>query len=279
MELKPYYSIEEISNAITGLPMPVPQAIKTDALRYAIPAEFGGPLLQYPTDTLAPALQQKIQAIRARAKPNEARSIHADASCCTGKELLDETLYLKHSSLNQCVSGKTYFAHTLETFDGRPVNLWSTELATDQMWLTVWLELTELGTLIEKDDWFNGLLSNGLISTKELVAITNQRPEFPTSKKQATALQDTAPFKRPQRTDETALAIITLGNFYVQKFGKIPEDSAVLRQFMINTEYDGWTTVDQPSGLTGHIKVGGQPPISYSAFEKRFDRYLDNGGQ
>ena len=279
MELKPYYSIKEISNAITGLSMPVPQAIETDVIRYAIPVEFGGSLLRYPTDTLAPALQHKIQAIRAGAQPNEARSIHADASCCTGKELLEETLYLKHSCLNQCISGKTYFAHTLETFDGRPVNLWSTELATDQMWLTVWLKLTELGSLIEKDNWFNGLLSNGLVSTKELVAITNLRPEFPTSKKQLNVLQDPAPFKRPQRTDETALAIIALGNFYVQTFGKIPEDSVVLRQFMINTEHDGWTTVDEPSGLRKHIKVSGQPPISYSAFEKRFDRYLDNDSQ
>ena len=272
MELKPYYSIEEISNAITGLHMPVPQAIKTDVLRYAIPVEFGSPLLRYPIDTLAPPLQQQIQAIRTRAQPNEARSIHADASCFKGKELLEETLYLRHSCLNQCVSGKTYFAHTLETFDGRPVNLWNTELATDQMWLTLWIELTELGRLVdEEENWFDGLLADGLISTKELTSVTGVRPTFPAGFGKHTRRQ---PFrlytKQPNRACQ---AICDWGNIYFEQNDSVPsiED---LRAFMKENAANVTLTVTNiqtAKGIDEVLLINGKRTTSRS-FKEYYDK-------
>lgn len=271
-ELKPYYSIEEISNAITGLPTTVPDAIRANVIRYAIPIEFGGPLFRYLTDSLAPPLKDRITKIKSNASLKSVQKIHADASAFREHELMEDTLYLKHSNLGQCQSGREYFAHTLEIFDGRAANLWRSELATDQMWITMWLELTKLGKVVDlEDDWFNGLLADGLVSTKELVSVTGVRPSFPSGFGPHLRVK---PFQLYNRQPNNACkAIHDWGNIYFEQKGSIPSVRE-LREFMRENQKNVVLSVElvkKQRGMDEIFHINGTR-VTTRAFKDYYDR-------
>ena len=268
MDLKPYYTIEQISNAVTGLTTSIPQAIREDKIRYAIPIEFGSAKLIYTVDSLSAAIQTQITTIPNESSLKNTQHIHADSSNFKGKELVEETLYLRHSNLNQCRSGKTLFAHTLETLDGTPVNLWAAELATDQMWVKLWLELTELGQIIDHEDhWFNGLLREGLVSTKEIVAVTGSRPYFADTH---TAPKRESPFRLyNKQPDRACKAICEWGNHYFTEYDTVPtiED---LRRYMTTNAANVPLTEDKDDILI----INGQrvSPRSFKEFYGRLTK-------
>lgn len=226
MTLKRYYSIEEIGGALTDLRMHLPDAIRQGVLRYAIDIPLGGHFC-FELEAIEANVREQINSLPAGVNVKRANQIRSKSGGFDAPQLGEDTLFIRHSNIRQCEAGKTLWAHTLETFDGRLVNLWSEETISDQWWPTLWLELIELGPIIDHEDhYLNGLLKNGLISTKELIEVTGSRPQIPTT------IKKQKPFQLyNKQPDRVCKAICEWGNLYHEENKSIPS-AEDLRTYM-----------------------------------------------
>ena len=109
-----------------------------------------------------------------------------------------------------------------------------------------------------------------------------QQLQLPTTNKAPDNSPDTKPelpFKKPLKVDDICEAMVELGNVYYERYNKIPKSPLYLRKFMLSVaeEYD-WEVIDKPANGKHYIKIEGKP-ISYDAFNKRFNKYLDDNGR
>lgn len=230
VSLKPYYSLSETQDAYLQLGMSIQEALLQERLRYAIPIELGDPRSIFKCSQRKPELAAQVDALPNEVHVKEVKSVNADGSELTGHQSIEDCLYVRHSQINQAVSGKTLYAHTLETFEGDVVNLWSSETASNEWWPTIWLEPIELGYVIDLDEhWMEGFLAKGQISTKEFVSVTGERPDLgPKSECQWVEV-----FKfGVTRPDRASKAILLWGNRLANEKGRVPTADEV-KEFMI----------------------------------------------
>jgi hypothetical protein len=120
----------------------------------------------------------------------------------------------------------------------------------------------------------NGIPVEAVITAEE---IERRKEAFSTND----APLDTSlkPFKKPLKVDDICEAMVELGNVYYEQNNKIPKSSLYLRKFMLSVaeEYD-WEVIDKPDNRKDHIKIEGEV-ITYDAFNKRFNKYLDDNGR
>ena len=233
MSLKPYYSLSEIQNAYIQLGMPIQEALLQERLRYAIPIALGDPRFIFKCSQRKPELAAQVDSLPYQVHVKQVKSVNADGSQLTGHHSIDECIYIRHSQIRQAVSGKTLYAHTLETFDGDLVNLWSSETATDEWWPTVWLEPIDLGHVIDIDEHcMEGFLARGQISTKEFVSVTGERPELGARSEH----QWVEVFKFDvDQPDKASKAMLTWGNKLANQDGRVPTADE-LKEFMIENQ-------------------------------------------
>lgn len=233
MSLKPYYSLSEIQNAHIQLGMSIQEALLQERLRYAVPIELGDPRCIFKCSQRDPELAAQVDALPNEVNVKEVKSVKADGSRLTGHHSIEDCLYIRHSQIRQAISGKTLYAHTLETFEGDLVNLWSSETATNEWWPTVWLEPIDLGHVIDIDEhWMEGFLAKGRISTKEFVSVSGERPKFDMKSKQ----QWIEVFKFDVNQPDTASkAILLWGNRLANEEGRVPTADE-LKEFMIENQ-------------------------------------------
>ena len=233
MSLKPYYSLSEIQNAYMQLGMSIQEALLQERLRYAIPIELGDPRFIFKCSQRKSELAAQVDALPYQVNVKEVKSVNADGSQLTGYHSIEDCLYVKHSQIRQAISGKTLYAHTLETFEGDLVNLWSSETASNEWWPTVWLEPIELGQVIDLDEHsMEGYLAKGKISTKEFVSVTGERPEL--DKKSERQQVEVFKFHKSQ-PDRAAKAMLTWGNRLAFEKGRVPTADE-LKEFMIENQ-------------------------------------------
>ena len=233
VSLKPYYSLSETQDAYLQLGMSIQEALLQDRLRYAIPIELGDPRSIFKCSQRKPELAAQVDALPNEVHVKEVKSVNADGSELTGHQSIEDCLYVRHSQIRQAVSGKTLYAHTLETFEGDLVNLWSSETASNEWWPTIWLEPIELGHVIDLDEhWMEGFLAKGQISTKEFVSATGERPEL--DKKSERQQVEVFKFDVTQ-PDRAAKAMLTWGNRLAFEKGRVPTADE-LKEFMIENQ-------------------------------------------
>lgn len=233
MSLKPYYSLSEIQDAYLQLGMSIQEALLQEQLRYAVPIGLGDPRFIFKCSQRKPELAAQVDSLPYQVHVKQVKGVNADGSQLTGYHSIDECLYVRHSQIRQAVSGKTLYAHTLETFDGDLVNLWSSETATNEWWQTVWLEPIDLGHVIDLDEhWMEGFLARGQISTKEFVSVTGERPELGAKSEH----QWIEVFKFDvDQPDKASKAMRTWGNKLANQDGRVPTADE-LKEFMIKNQ-------------------------------------------
>lgn len=230
MSLKPYYSLSEIQNAYIQLRMPIQEALSQERLRYAVPIELGDPRFIFKCSQRKPELAAQVDALPYEVDVKEVKRINADGSQLTGYHSIEDCLYVRHSQIRQAVSGKTLYAHTLETFEGDLVNLWTSETSTNEWWPTVWLEPVDLGHVIDLDEhWMEGYLADGQISTKEFVSVTGERPELDTKSEHQWIEVFKFDVTQPDRASK---AMLLWGNRLANEKGRVPTADE-LKEFMI----------------------------------------------
>jgi len=117
----------------------------------------------------------------------------------------------------------------------------------------------------------NGIPNEAVITAEEIEK--HQGASHATEASQHTSEK---PFKKPLKVDDICEAMVELGNAYYEQNAEIPQSPLYLRKFMVAVakEY-GWEVFDKPDNRKDHIKIEGEV-ISYDAFNKRFNKYLDN---
>lgn len=230
VSLKPYYSLSEIQDAYLQLGMSIQEALLQERLRYAVPIKLGDQRSIFKCSQRKPELAAQVDTLPYEVHVQEVKSVNADGSELTGYQSIEDCLYVRHSQIRQAVSGKTLYAHTLETFEGDLVNLWSSETASNEWWPTVWLEPIELGHVIDLDEhWMEGFLATGQISTREFVSVTGERPELDSKSEHQWAEVFKFDVTQPDRASK---AMLLWGNRLANEKGRVPTVDE-LKEFMI----------------------------------------------
>lgn len=233
MSLKPYYSLSEIQGAYLQLGMSIQEALLQERLRYAVPIKLGDQRSIFKCSQRKQELAAQVDALPYEVHVKEVKSVSADGSELTGYQSMEDCLYVRHSQIRQAISGKTLYAHTLETFEGDLVNLWSSETASNEWWPTVWLEPIELGCVVDLDEhWLEGCLAKGKISTKEFVSVTGERPELDSKPEHQWVEVFKFDVTQPDRASK---AMLMWGNRLANEKGRVPTADE-LKEFMIENQ-------------------------------------------